>query len=118
MKEGFPSEAERRYSEALAIEKSIPAIWTNRAIVRIRLKKYKEAIEDCDWAFRASNDKCPKAMINLGNAQMALGEFEKAEEAFNKCIKLGKRELAQSYLIKLKEKKEQHEQSKKHILGK
>ena len=101
------------YTSALEICKTIPAIWTNRAIVRIRQKKYKEAIEDCDWAFRASNDKCHKAMINMGNAQMALGEFEKAEEAFRKCIKLGKKELAQTYLIKLSEKKEQMEQSKK-----
>ena len=80
--------------------------------MRIRLKKYREAIEDCDWAFRASNDRCHKAMINMGNAHMALGEFEKAEKAFNKCIQLGKRELAESYLIKLKEKREQQEQSK------
>ena len=32
--------------------------------VRIKLKKYNEAIDDCDWAWRASNDRCPKARFN------------------------------------------------------
>ena len=55
--DGDLTKAELLYSEALEIERSVPAFWTNRAIVRIRLRKFRDAIEDCDWAWRASNDR-------------------------------------------------------------
>jgi hypothetical protein len=44
LREGELTKAELLYSDALEVEKSITALWTNRAIVRIRLKKFQGII--------------------------------------------------------------------------
>ena len=120
LRDGDLTKAELLYSEALDVERSVPAFWSNRAIVRIRLRKFREAIEDCDWAWRASNDRCPKAMSNMGHAYCALAEYDKAEECYQKLRKLGKKELADTYMARLTTAKEQHEKSekiKKQLMG-
>jgi len=101
LKDGDLTKAEILYSEALDHERSVPAFWTNRAIVRIKLKKYEEAIHDCDWAWRASNDRCPKAMSNMGHAYCATGDFENAKKCYERLRSLDKANLADTYLQRL-----------------
>ena len=40
-------EAEKFYSEAIAINQDLSTLWTNRAICRNKLAKYEEAISFC-----------------------------------------------------------------------
>jgi len=43
-------DAEKWYSQAIDKNPGLKTLWTNRAICRNTLKKYKEAIADCDSA--------------------------------------------------------------------
>ena len=64
-------EGERCYSEAIKLNMGFRPFWTNRASCRNVMKKYEEAISDCDSAL--SNDsKCTKTIIQRGNALLGL----------------------------------------------
>ena len=65
-------------------------LYTNRALCRIRLAKYEEAIRDCDWALRI-DEKCPKAISQTGHAYLALENFNQARQWYSKLpLKLSK----------------------------
>ena len=40
------------FFQAIQLVKDNPLLYTNRAQVFIKIKKYNEAISDCDWALR------------------------------------------------------------------
>ena len=52
-------EAEKCYSDAIELNRGCRPLWTNRAICRNTMKKYQEAISDCDTAL-AIDPKCTK----------------------------------------------------------
>ena len=64
------------YTEALSLAPDVKVLYTNRALCRIRLGNFSEAIVDCDWAMRIEPD-CVKARAQTGQAYAAMGEFEK-----------------------------------------
>jgi hypothetical protein len=43
------------------------ALYTNRAQAYIKLEKYTEAIDDCEWAFRVTNSDKYKILLNFVN---------------------------------------------------
>ena len=51
-KQGNLDNALEFYSEALKLVRDLTPIYTNRAQVYIKQGKYKEAIDDCNWALR------------------------------------------------------------------
>ena len=64
--------AENFFSEAIEIEEILTGqptftLWTDRAICRNALKKYEQALSDCDLALD-SNPKCTKTIIVKGQS--------------------------------------------------
>ena len=75
-------------------------LWTNRAICRNTMKKYEEAISDCESAL-SINPKCNKSIAQKENSLMALSRFEEARTCFKSLKPLGENNLASTYLRKL-----------------
>uniref|UniRef100_A0A673IP22 Tetratricopeptide repeat domain 12 n=1 Tax=Sinocyclocheilus rhinocerous TaxID=307959 RepID=A0A673IP22_9TELE len=67
--------AVRLYTEGLDQLRDMQALYTNRAQAFIKLKRYKEAISDCEWALRC-NEKCIKAYVHMGKSHLALKDFK------------------------------------------
>jgi len=95
-KKGDYESAEKEYTEALSLAPDVKVLYTNRALCRIRLGQFSEAIVDCDWAMRIEPD-CVKARAQTGQAYAAMGEFEKAKEWFAKLPP----KLAHTYVTRL-----------------
>ena len=104
-------EAEKKYTEALELAADMKVLYTNRALCRIRLAKFEEAIRDCDWALRI-DEKCPKAISQTGHAYLALENFTAARQWYSKLPP----KLSKVYLSRLnramKEKESQVEAKK------
>ena len=71
-----PYGAESFFSEAIGIEEILTGqptlgvsttLWTDRAICRNALKKYEQALSDCDLALDC-NPKCTKTIIVKGQS--------------------------------------------------
>ena len=77
-------------------------LWTNRAKCRNAMKKYEDAILDCDSAL-SINPKCSQTIEQKGNAFLGLGRFDEARSCFESLRSLGESELAESCLKKLHE---------------
>lgn len=56
-------------------------LYNNRALTYIRLKLYKNALEDCEWALKV-NEKSLKAWLNKAKAHYYLEEHEE----YYKCL--------------------------------
>ncbi|KAM9469673.1 tetratricopeptide repeat protein 12 [Clarias gariepinus] len=96
------------YSEGLKQLSDMPALYTNRAQALIKLKKYKEAISDCEWAIKC-NDKCIKAYVHMGRAHLGQKNFNEAKLCYEKILDIAPEHetLVKDYLtqVKLEEKK-------------
>ncbi|KAK3560207.1 hypothetical protein QTP86_000776, partial [Hemibagrus guttatus] len=75
------------YTEGLEQLRDMPALYTNRAQALIKLKKFKEAISDCEWALKC-NDKCIKAYIHMGRAHLGLKHFTESRRCYEKILDL------------------------------
>jgi tetratricopeptide (TPR) repeat protein len=71
----------------LDLERS-EGVLTNRAIAYIKVKKYKEALQDCEHAL-SINPKFSKAHMRAYTCYVQTGEFRKADEALKKATELG-----------------------------
>lgn len=80
---GNYSEAADYYSQALSVFKLNTKLWTNRAQCYMHLGRHDEAIEDCEWALRVSED-CTKAYYLKGKNLMAQDKLDQAIECY-KC---------------------------------
>ncbi|TSQ58040.1 Tetratricopeptide repeat protein 12 [Bagarius yarrelli] len=96
------------YTEALEQLRDMPALYTNRAQALIKLKRYKEAISDCEWALKCS-DKCIKAYVHMGKAHLWLKNFKKSRLCYEKVLDIAPERgtLVKDYLaqVDLEEKK-------------
>lgn len=54
------AKAAESYSSAILLNPGDKQLWTNRAICRIRMKKYEKAISDCESAL-SIDSRCIKA---------------------------------------------------------
>ncbi|XP_046718070.1 tetratricopeptide repeat protein 12 isoform X2 [Silurus meridionalis] len=77
--------AVKMYTEGLEKLRDMPALYTNRAQALIKLKKYKEAISDCEWALKC-NEKCIKAYVHMGRAHLGLGHFAESRLCYEKIL--------------------------------
>jgi len=60
-------------------------VLTNRAVAYIKLKKFKEALRDCEHAL-SINPKFSKAYLRAFTCYVQIGELKKAEESLNLAI--------------------------------
>ena len=93
-------EAENFYSEGLQLHPGFRQLWTNRAICRNTMRKYQDAISDCDSAL-SIDPKCSKSMIQKGNAYLGLGLFDDAKVCYESLRSMGNEVEAATYLKKL-----------------
>ena len=99
MKKKF-EEAERCYSEAIQLNIGYRPFWTNRAKCRNVMKKYQEAISDCDSAL-SIDPKCTKSITEKANALLGLECFDGAKECYESLRVLGQDASAEKLLQKL-----------------
>ncbi|MCJ8739985.1 hypothetical protein PDJAM_G00053710 [Pangasius djambal] len=94
--------AVRVYTEGLDQLRDMPALYTNRAQALIKLKKYKEAISDCEWALKCS-DKCIKAYVHMGRAHQGLRNFTDSRLCYEKILDIApeRETLVKDYLTQV-----------------
>ena len=93
-------EAEKNYSEGLQLNMNSRQLWTNRAICRNTMKKFEDALSDCDSAL-SINPKCTRSIIQKGNALLSLDRFDEARECYESLRPLGEVSQADTCLKKL-----------------
>ena len=103
-------EAEKYYSEAIQLNIGYRPFWTNRAKCRNVMKKYQEAISDCDSAL-SIDPKCTKSITEKGNALLGLERFDEAKECYESLRPLGEDASAEKLLKKLHDVQERDFQS-------
>ncbi|XP_062817130.1 tetratricopeptide repeat protein 12 isoform X2 [Anolis carolinensis] len=105
-----------KYTEGLKKQKDMPMLYTNRAQAYIKLQKYDQAIEDCDWALRC-DEKCIKALFHMGKAYLAQEQYRKSRECFLKILEIDpqKEKLCKGCIdeVDAEEKRQREEQSAK-----
>ncbi|XP_024864543.1 tetratricopeptide repeat protein 12 [Kryptolebias marmoratus] len=110
--EGDYETAVKFYSEGLAELKDMQPLYTNRAQAYIKLKRYKEAIDDCEWALKC-NERCIKAYLHMGKAYHGLKKYNEAKKCFEKIqeIEPGKKSMVKEYLdlVAVEEERESQE---------
>ncbi|XP_055052398.2 tetratricopeptide repeat protein 12 isoform X2 [Misgurnus anguillicaudatus] len=79
--------AVRFYTEGLDQLRDMQALYTNRAQAFIKLKRYKEAISDCEWALRC-NERCIKAYVHMGKSHLALKNFSESRICYQKILEI------------------------------
>ncbi|XP_053729658.1 tetratricopeptide repeat protein 12 [Synchiropus splendidus] len=79
--------AVEHYSAGLAHARDMQQLYTNRAQAYIKLRKYKEAISDCEWAIKC-NERCTKAYLHMGKAHLALKSYDEARSCFEKIVEI------------------------------
>ena len=99
MKKKF-EEAEKCYSDAIQLNIGYRPFWTNRAKCRIVMKKYQEAISDCDSAL-SIDPKCAKSITEKGNALLGLERFDEAKKCYESLRPSGENASAEKLLQKL-----------------
>lgn len=88
MKKGLYRTANKHYTEALDHTKDNLACYTNRALARLKLELWIEAVDDCtrvleycevfDNGFDKQPDLCYKAFIRRAQAHRGLRDFDEA----------------------------------------
>ncbi|CAF0871945.1 unnamed protein product [Didymodactylos carnosus] len=86
-KSGKYEQAIGYYTEGIQLLKDYDVLYTNRAQAFIKLEKYKEAIDDCDWALKIKQNFI-KALTIKGKCYMLLKQFDNALEQFNQAKKI------------------------------
>ncbi|CAF4995689.1 unnamed protein product, partial [Rotaria sp. Silwood1] len=69
------------YTEGLKLKKDYDILYTNRAQVYVKQERYKDAIDDCNWALKITPTFI-KAYIIKGKCLMNLNEYDCAKEQF------------------------------------
>ncbi|XP_013201641.1 tetratricopeptide repeat protein 12 [Microtus ochrogaster] len=71
------------YTEGLGKLKDMKVLYTNRAQAYIKLGDYEKALMDCDWALKC-DEKCTKAYFHMGKAHLAMKNYNKSRECYQK----------------------------------
>ena len=93
-------DAEDFYSQAIELNRGSRPLWTNRAACRNTMKKFTEAISDCETAL-SIDPKCTRSTIQKGNALLGLNRFDEASECYESLRSLGEDASAEKNLKKL-----------------
>lgn len=82
-----PGNAEKSFSEAVAIDQKYSDAYNNLCFVYISTKKYEKAIEACKRALENTMYFTPeKAFLNLGRSYYSLGRLSLAADAYNNAL--------------------------------
>ena len=84
--EGKFLDAEKWYSEAIALDSSVPAYWSNRAFAHIKLENYGYAIRDAEEAIKL-DPAFIKAYYRRASANMALNKLKLSLRDFKTVVK-------------------------------
>jgi len=80
-------EAEAYYTRSIHFNPTDASIWSNRALVRLKVGKPQEALKDCNKALEV-NPKYMKAWHRKGKALCELHDYEDAIVCFQKAMAL------------------------------
>ncbi|UNI13304.1 RING-type E3 ubiquitin transferase [Purpureocillium takamizusanense] len=109
--------AESLYSRAILVDPKNPALFTNRAMARLKLSHWDSVISDCITCLALAPANM-KANYYLAQAQLALRDYDAALESANKahelCAATNDRSLAAVTALVLRAKKERWESREKH----
>jgi len=87
---GEAAKAYDAYTEALAVDTRNEAvnsrIFTNRAIVAAKLKRYKDSVEDCTRAL-ALDPHSQKALLRRAQSRAEMGEWEEAVRDWEQALR-------------------------------
>lgn len=78
-KEGDYEKALTYFTRAIEFRKDSTVLWNNRALTLMKLKKYRKAIDDCEWTLKICNSNI-KALLNIAKCHALLHEHEKSNE--------------------------------------
>ncbi|XP_058490825.1 tetratricopeptide repeat protein 12 isoform X2 [Solea solea] len=113
--------AVKYYSDGMAELRDMLQLYTNRAQAYIKLRKYKEAIGDCERALKC-NERCTKAYLHMGKAHLELREYNESRHCFEKIVEIepGREKMMKEYLtrVDLEEKRETQEMNAKQEFDK
>lgn len=113
---GEYASAESLYSKAIIADDTNPALYTNRAFARIKLKLWEFAVEDCEACLKLNQDNM-KAHYYIAQAHFELGNFEDAVVHANRAREItsetGDRSLTQVAALVLASKKARWEAKEK-----
>ena len=87
VEQGKFTEAENVYSEGLEIEPSNAVLLLNRAVARIKLQKWNEALADCEICLEIDKENA-KAFARKARALLGLGMVEEARVSYEKAEQL------------------------------
>lgn len=73
---------------SIIADDSNPALYTNRAMARLKLEMWDSAISDCMICLKLSGDKNMKAHYYLSQAQLQLGDYESSLQSALSAHKL------------------------------
>ena len=93
-------EAEKLYSEAIKLNPGSRPLWTNRGACGNTMKKYEEAISDCNNALSIDR-KCTRSITQKSNALIGLGRLDEAKDLFESLRSLGENTAADDLLKRL-----------------
>ncbi|XP_052044359.1 tetratricopeptide repeat protein 12 isoform X2 [Apodemus sylvaticus] len=82
------------YSEGLGKLKDMKVLYTNRAQAYIKIGDYQKALVDCDWALKC-DENCTKAYFHMGKAHLALKNYSKSKECYQKIAEINPKLKAQ-----------------------
>lgn len=106
---GDYSGADSLYSKAIIAEPKNPALYTNRAMARLKLGYWESVISDCNACLTLSPNNM-KAFFYLGQAQLAIKDFDAALanilRAHELCVANNDKSLAAVTTVVLRCKKE------------
>ncbi|WYZ45884.1 hypothetical protein EsH8_IX_000109 [Colletotrichum jinshuiense] len=101
--------AEGLYSKAIISDPKNPALYTNRAMARLKLEIWDSVVSDCESCLGLTPDNL-KAHYYLSQAQLALKDFDSAltnaYKAHHLCVQAGDKSLAAITAQVLRAKKE------------
>ena len=79
--------AESCYTQALALDPSVEAFYTNRCLVRTHQRKFDAAIADCRAALQL-NPRSAKAYGRMGSTQFQAGRYALSVEAYQSALSI------------------------------
>jgi tetratricopeptide (TPR) repeat protein len=98
--EGKYEEAIALYSKAIELLPTFYEAIDNRAFCKMDLGRWRDAIEDFSLSLQVHADSL-LAEFSIGECYYRLGEFSKARDQFEKCIKLDPtHQVSKDFLIK------------------
>ncbi|PHH86968.1 hypothetical protein CDD83_9485 [Cordyceps sp. RAO-2017] len=90
--------ADSLYSQAILADPKSPALYTNRAMARLKLRLWDSVIADCNTCLALADPNNMKAHYYLAQAQLAIGDYDaalaNALRAHAECVAANDRSLA------------------------